>query len=74
MGTKGCWSGNKPKFTENNNLPFDADGNTFQRTFGLPHANIQHHARGLEAMFPEHWEHGTGMWNAEHHFIKPMGM
>jgi hypothetical protein len=25
----------------------------------------------LEAMFPEHWERGTGTWNAEHHFVKP---
>jgi hypothetical protein len=21
-------------------------------------------------MFPEHWERGTGTWNAEHHFVK----
>ena len=24
----------------------------------------------LEAMFPEHWERGTGMWNVEHRFVK----
>jgi hypothetical protein len=26
--------------------------------------------RGLEAMFPEHWERGTGTWNVERHFVK----
>jgi hypothetical protein len=46
MGTKGCWSGNKPKFTENNNLPFDADGTTFESTSGILHANIQRRATG----------------------------
>ena len=24
----------------------------------------------LEAMFPEHWECGTGTWNVEHRFVK----
>jgi len=24
----------------------------------------------LEAMFPEHWERGTGTWNVEHRFVK----
>jgi len=28
------------------------------------------HGRCLEAMFPEHWERGTGMWNVEHRFVK----
>jgi hypothetical protein len=27
----------------------------------------------LETMFPEHWERGTGTWNAEHYFVKPLG-
>jgi len=26
--------------------------------------------RCLEAMFPEHWERGTGTWNVEHRFVK----
>jgi hypothetical protein len=36
----------KPKFIENDNLPFDVDGTTFQSTSGLPQTNIQHRARG----------------------------
>jgi hypothetical protein len=30
-------------------------------------------SQALEAMFPEHWERGTGTWNTEHDFVKPPG-
>jgi hypothetical protein len=57
VGPEGSGSDSNQSSMKTTNLPFDADGTTFQSTFGLPHTNIQRCARGGN-LAGEWWKSG----------------